>query len=107
MQPDAEYWFPAKRYGWGWGLPIAWQGWVVLAVFFALLVAGGFLFPPKRAFAAYISFVIVLAVLLIGICWLTGEPPRWRWGDDDPGSTNTRYQSRHDSDDFGDNRRSR
>ena len=54
-----------------------------------------------------IAFVVVLAVLLIGVCWLTGEPPRWRWGDDDPGSTNTRYQSRHDSDDFGDNRRSR
>ena len=20
-------WFRAKRYGWGWGLPITWQGW--------------------------------------------------------------------------------
>ena len=64
MQPEAEYWFPAKRYGWGWGLPIAWQGWVVLAVFFALVLTGGFLFPPRKALAAYISFVIVLAVLL-------------------------------------------
>jgi len=69
---------------------MTWQGWTVLAVFFALLVAGAFLFPPKRAFAAYISFVVVLAVLLLGVCWLTGEPPRWRWGGDDRGSADTR-----------------
>jgi hypothetical protein len=34
------YWFPAKRRGWGWGPPHSWQGWVVLAAFFALLAAG-------------------------------------------------------------------
>lgn len=28
---QASYWFPAKRYGWGWGLPSSWQGWVVLS----------------------------------------------------------------------------
>jgi len=21
MQTEPEYWFPAKRYGWGWGIP--------------------------------------------------------------------------------------
>ncbi|HTS17465.1 MAG TPA: hypothetical protein VMP11_07825 [Verrucomicrobiae bacterium] len=31
MRPnDKRVWFRAKRYGWGWGLPCAWQGWVVL-----------------------------------------------------------------------------
>jgi hypothetical protein len=33
-------WFPAKRYGWGWGLPVAWQGWVVLLAWLALFVGG-------------------------------------------------------------------
>jgi hypothetical protein len=33
-------WFPAKRYGWGWGLPSAWQGWVVLISYFALVFGG-------------------------------------------------------------------
>ncbi len=29
--PDQpRYWFPAETYGWGWGLPITWEGWVVL-----------------------------------------------------------------------------
>ena len=32
-----KIWFPAKRYGWGWGLPCAWQGWVVLAVWILLM----------------------------------------------------------------------
>jgi hypothetical protein len=29
---EKTVWFIAKRYGWGWGLPCAWQGWVVFAV---------------------------------------------------------------------------
>ena len=31
MNEPEKYWFPAKRYGWGWGLPSTWQGWIVLA----------------------------------------------------------------------------
>jgi type IV secretory pathway TrbD component len=28
------------------------------------------------------AYMIVLCCLLVGICWLKGEPPRWRWGGD-------------------------
>jgi drug/metabolite transporter (DMT)-like permease len=86
MQIEPPYWFPAKRYGWGWGLPMTWQGWLVLAAFMALAVAGTFLFWPRKAMAAYIMYLVVLSALLIGVCWLKGEPPRWRWGDDDGAS---------------------
>jgi len=79
----ARYWFPAKRYGWGWGLPLTWEGWMVLAAFIALIVADGLVFPPTRALPAYIACVVGSAVLLVAVCWLKGEPPRWRWGDDD------------------------
>ena len=82
MRTEPEYWFPAKRYGWGWGLPIAWQGWVVFAGFVVLLLVGAFLFPPRKALAAYLIYVTILSVALIGVCWLKGEPPRWRWGAD-------------------------
>lgn len=78
--PVSAYWFPAKRYGWGWGLPIAWQGWVVFAAFFALVIAGVFLFPPHRAPVNFVVYVVALSCLLIIVCWLKGEPPRWRWG---------------------------
>jgi len=43
--PDKEIWFPAKRYGWGWGLPCAWQGWVVDGIFLILLALLGLLAP--------------------------------------------------------------
>lgn len=80
MPTETEYWFPAKRYGWGWGLPITWQGWLVLAAFILLLVAGAYLFPPKKTPVGYLAYVAVLSAALVGVCWLKGEPPRWRWG---------------------------
>jgi hypothetical protein len=83
MSAGPKYWFPAKRYGWGWGIPNSWQGWVVLAVFTGLLVLGSFVFPPRAHMSAYLGYVAVLCVLLIGVCWFKGEPPRWRWGGDE------------------------
>jgi hypothetical protein len=80
---SARYWFRAKRYGWGWGLPLTWEGWVVLAAFVALIACDALLFPPRRALPAYIAGVVGLTALLVAICWLKGEPPRWRWGGDD------------------------
>ncbi|MFZ0765642.1 hypothetical protein [Bradyrhizobium sp.] len=83
MPPDdSRYWFPAKRFGWGWGLPATWEGWAVLVGFFALVIAGIFLVPPQRSMVAFAAYIIALTVILTAICWLKGEPPRWRWGDD-------------------------
>ncbi|HLH96459.1 MAG TPA: hypothetical protein VKW08_15190 [Xanthobacteraceae bacterium] len=81
MDPDAKYWFRAKRYGWGWGLPVRWEGWLVIAGFVGLLVLGSFLFPPRTEIALYLIYVVLLSVLLGAICWLKGEPTRWRWGE--------------------------
>jgi hypothetical protein len=30
-----------------------------------------------------VLYVAVLCALLIGVCWLKGEPPRWRWGNNE------------------------
>jgi hypothetical protein len=81
MQAETRYWFPAKRYGWGWGLPSSWQGWLVIVGYLALLALGCTLFPPASRTAAFVGYVAGLTALLIAICWLKGEPPRWRWGD--------------------------
>lgn len=80
---STRYWFRAKRYGWGW-TPLTWQGWAALAAFVALLVADWLVFPPTKALPDYIGCVVGLTILLVAVCWLKGEPPRWRWGDDDP-----------------------
>jgi hypothetical protein len=77
-----RYWFPAKRYGWGWGLPVTWQGWIVLLVWFAALMAGVTLrFAPHLHPIGFVLFLLLMTTVLMAICYAKGEPPRWRWGD--------------------------
>jgi hypothetical protein len=80
MAEQKPYWFPAKRYGWGWGLPATWQGWVVLVAFGSLLRLGVFLFPPKQDIIAFILYAASITAVLVAICYVKGEPPAWRWG---------------------------
>jgi drug/metabolite transporter (DMT)-like permease len=76
-----RYWFPVKRYGWGWGLPVRWQGWVVFVGYLGLVYVGIYAFGPSRNGSALGAYLIVLTVLLILICAWKGEKPlRWRWG---------------------------
>ncbi len=83
---EPKYWFPAKRYGWGWGFPSCWQGWAVMIGYIALLIPGAFWFPQDQYLASYLIYVFTLSALFIVICWSKGEPPRWRWGDRDSAS---------------------
>jgi len=70
MPSDRKYWFPAKRYGWGWGIPSSWQGWLVMGAFPALLILGAFLFPPGNDLGSFVFYVGILCALLIAVCWL-------------------------------------
>jgi hypothetical protein len=74
-------WFPAKRYGWGWGPPVTWQGWAVTLGWIAFLFAGLLLLTPEHPLGIVI-FMVVMCAFFIGICYAKGERPRWRWGDD-------------------------
>lgn len=80
MSEMKKYWFPAKRYGWGWGLPSAWQGWLVLAGFVVLLTGGALVLEPEHSRAGFGAYTAILCLVLLAVCWLKGEPPRWRWG---------------------------
>ena len=75
-----RYWFAAKPYGWGWGLPLTWEGWLVLLAYLILLPLAVAFFPPDRNMLGFIGSVFGLSGVLIAICWKMGEPPRWRWG---------------------------
>jgi hypothetical protein len=79
VRERSPYWFPAKRYGWGWGLPTAWQGWVALVIFAGLLGAGAVWFLPSHA-PAFVLYTLLLCAALVVVCWLKGEPPAWHWG---------------------------
>lgn len=72
--------FPAGRHGWGWGLPVAWQGWVVLLLYAAINAAAWRFLPPQRDMRAFLILVGVATIALVAICWWKGERPRWRGG---------------------------
>jgi len=77
---EQTYWFPAKRYGWGWGLPVVWQGWFVIAAFACLVLGGAVVLLPSYGPAVFVAYSVLLCLILVAICWLKGEPARWRWG---------------------------
>ncbi|HEX4056112.1 MAG TPA: hypothetical protein VHX86_17765 [Tepidisphaeraceae bacterium] len=80
MQPnEKKVWFPAKRYGWGWGLPCRWQGWVVIVLFLVLAAGGLVVIGPEHVGVGTV-YIIALSVGLFVICLFKGEKPRWRWG---------------------------
>jgi hypothetical protein len=78
MSATPRYWFRAKRYGWGWGLPVAWQGWLILAAFFALLLAGTVAILPFYGRGAFVIYSLALVAALLVVLRLKGEPQRGR-----------------------------
>ena len=77
---EKQYWFPAKRYGWGWGLPTVWQGWGVFVIYFVLILAGAVAVLPNYGAPRFVAYAGALTLLLVAICWVKGERPEWRWG---------------------------
>jgi hypothetical protein len=77
MKDRDQYWFPAKRRGWGWGPPTVWQGWaVLLGILGANILAAVALMP--RHLVGFLCFVLATVLLMLLICSVKGEPPAWR-----------------------------
>ena len=74
------YWFRAKRRGWGWDLPLTWQGWLVAVVCIGSIFLAYFIFPPEKNPSIFVIFTIFVSLSTVVICWIKGEPARWRWG---------------------------
>lgn len=79
------YWFKRKRFGWGW-TPATWQGWTVVLVFIVLLTANMVRkYEVINEDAFYLHYLLpetgILILILIAICFLTGESPKWQWGE--------------------------
>ncbi|MEL0611661.1 MULTISPECIES: hypothetical protein [Marinomonas] len=72
-------WFPAKKNGWGWGKPHAWQGWVVLAVYFLSIALVSVMHDPKVVLMRWGAWVAVLTSLLILVYIVKGDSPSWKW----------------------------
>jgi hypothetical protein len=78
-EPARRYWFPARRYGWGWGPPSSWQGWVFLIAWIAVIFAVGRLAHNHPGLS--VLFVAAMIAVMFAVYLAKGEPPRWRWGD--------------------------
>ena len=82
MKPtEKKVWFPAKKYGWGWGHPCCWQGWAVSGVWLVLLCGGGIFLAPQ-SIGLFYFYAAILTLAFIVVCFIKGEKPRWRWGED-------------------------
>ena len=80
VDEQPNYWFPAKKYGWGWGLPTRWQGWLTMFVFVALMIINATIFEPGTHPLKFFLGVGVLSAAVVAVCFVKGAPPAWRWG---------------------------
>jgi len=79
---DGPEWFAPKRYGYGSGIPISWQGWATTIGFVAIavLMSAKFANRPMVMFGALAPLTVILMI----ICAKTTRGGwKWRWGDDD------------------------
>lgn len=81
------YWFRTKKYGWGWGLPLTWQGWLSFGTFIAVWLWALFAFLPQEVESTdsngLTTFILVLIADVLGLLYVSfkyGEPPKWSWG---------------------------
>jgi len=55
---------------------------VIYAVYVLLLGLIVFFFRADHHPVAFVSLVAILSLVLFVVCWIKGEPSRWRWGKD-------------------------
>ena len=76
-----EAWFEPKRYGYGAGLPIAWQGWVVTLAYALLVTGTAFGLLPQSILGFVAVTLAATAALLVIVARKTRGGWRWRWGE--------------------------
>ncbi|MFA6364852.1 MAG: hypothetical protein WCW78_00420 [Candidatus Paceibacterota bacterium] len=79
-----NFWFKRKLYGWGW-TPVTWQGWLVIAFFLGFVLWNSLDLEPNMGpidanFYWFFGKIIAAIIVLLVICYKTGEKPRWQWG---------------------------
>jgi len=79
---DGPEWFAPKRYGYGAGFPISWQGWALTAAFLAYAFVISIWFRDRLLVTA--AFMAPAVALFLTVCAKTTRGGwRWRWGDED------------------------
>ena len=80
MNDKDGMWFAPKRYGYGAGLPIAWQGWALLAAHIGLILGCSVLLRDHQATRPL--WIVVIALLPLPLyAARTRGGWKWRWGE--------------------------
>jgi len=79
---DGPEWFAPKRYGYGAGLPISWQGWALTTAFLAYAFGVSIWFAD-RPIVTIALMVPAIVVFLMILAKTTRGGWRWRWGERD------------------------
>ena len=75
---DGPEWFAPKRYGYGAGLPVKWQGWALLIGFIVAISLATVLI--RYSLVAYLSIFAILMTSFLVICARTTKGG-WHWRD--------------------------
>lgn len=73
---DGRPWFRPKSRGYGTGLPIAWQGWLLLAMHIALITGIAVQFQGRPM---VLTILVVLAGLMPLPLYRAKTEGGWRW----------------------------
>jgi hypothetical protein len=80
-----EPWFEQKRYGYGAGLPLCWQGWALLAAYLGVVAGIARLLAVEPSRASGVLAWMLLAISTLGFLLIVRRRTRggwqWRWGD--------------------------
>lgn len=76
------WWFAPKRFGYGAGLPIAWQGWALLLGFIAVVSVLKLALADRHpALVVALAVIAAIPVIVLSARHTRGGW-RWRWGED-------------------------
>jgi hypothetical protein len=85
---EQQYWFKAKKFGWGWR-PATWQAWCLVAFYVAIVISSAVVLlggakSDANKFVGIVAFALIFlsaTCLLIGVSLLKGEAPKVGKGD--------------------------
>jgi hypothetical protein len=81
MSDDGPVWFAPKRYGYGSGLPVCWQGWALTLAYAAIVGTIAVRFNQNLLVSGAIFIPVTVAFCVISARTTRGGW-KWRWGDE-------------------------
>ena len=82
MAAKKNYWFKTRKYGWGWGLPLTWQGWASFGLFIVIWLLALFAYLPSDGESithdnlwSFIGVMVIDVLALVYVSFKYGEAP--------------------------------